>query len=92
MKIKDPQLAEKVAAWQETHRCGPGKVERRLTPGEVRIDFEIKDHPIIGYAAVFNQETELWPGFREKVAPGAFSKTIQSEDVRGGAATEEWRR
>lgn len=33
-----------------------------------------------GYAAIFNEETELWPGFREKVAPGAFSKTLRERD------------
>lgn len=37
---------------------------------------------IVGHPAVFNQWTELWPGVREKVAPGSFAKTIQEADVR----------
>ena len=37
---------------------------------------------IIGHAAVFNILSEEMWGFREKVAPGAFKKTIQEADVR----------
>lgn len=37
---------------------------------------------ITGYAAVFNSlSVEMW-GFREKIAPGAFAKTIKESDVR----------
>ena len=39
------------------------------------------DHLIEGYFAVFNTPTELFPGAFEKVAPGAFDKTL-SNDVR----------
>lgn len=36
-----------------------------------------------GHAAVFNEWTELWPGTRERVAPGAFKKTLEEgADVR----------
>lgn len=39
--------------------------------------------PIIrGHAAVFNSEAQIWPGMREKVAPGAFSETIKADDIR----------
>lgn len=37
---------------------------------------------ISGYAAVFNQETEIGGMFREQIAPGAFDVAIQSDDVR----------
>jgi HK97 family phage prohead protease len=37
---------------------------------------------IRGYAAVFNQQTELYPGMREQVAPGAFADAISKDDVR----------
>lgn len=37
---------------------------------------------IAGYFAVFNQETELWPGCYEKIASGAFDNSLKGEDVR----------
>lgn len=38
-----------------------------------------------GHAAIFNRATQIGPpkwGFREQIAPGAFTKTIQEADVR----------
>lgn len=37
---------------------------------------------IEGYFAVFNKETELWPGAYEEIAPGAFDNYL-SNDIRG---------
>lgn len=37
---------------------------------------------IEGYFAVFNQETALWPGWNEKIAPGAFRNTLRQNDIR----------
>lgn len=37
---------------------------------------------IEGYFAVFNSETELWPGAFEEIAPGAFDDSL-SNDIRG---------
>lgn len=40
------------------------------------------DVPVIeGYFAVFNRETELWPGAYEEIEPGAFENTL-SNDIR----------
>lgn len=36
---------------------------------------------IEGYFAVYNTETELWPGAYEEIAPGAFDNTL-SNDIR----------
>lgn len=36
---------------------------------------------IEGYFAVFNRQTELWPGAYEEIAPGAFEETL-SNDIR----------
>ena len=80
MEIKDPTLAEQVAAWRKQHKCNG--VERRLTPGEVRIAVENKVAHISGYAAVFNQRTQLWRHYYEQVVPGAFANSIQADDVR----------
>lgn len=37
---------------------------------------------MVGHAAVFNQEIEIGRWFRERVAPGAFSRAIKEDDVR----------
>ncbi len=37
---------------------------------------------IEGYAALFNSRTEIWPGFFEEIAPGAFKNAIGKSDVR----------
>lgn len=48
-------------------------------PAEVRAD----DDGILveGYAAVFNEETDIGGYFREKIEPGAFSEAIGRDDV-----------
>jgi len=51
-------------------------------PDEVRLDFDSKPAKIIGYASTFGIWYELWPGFFENVARGAFAKTIKEDDVR----------
>ena len=48
-------------------------------PAEIRADEAgIK---VSGYAAVFNQETDIGGMFREQIAPGAFTDAIGSDDV-----------
>lgn len=42
---------------------------------------ENEDLFIEGYFAVYGQQTELWPGAFEEIAPGAFDKTL-SDDIR----------
>ncbi len=38
---------------------------------------------LVGHAATFNQPYELWPGYREQIAPGAFTRTLaEKADVR----------
>lgn len=37
---------------------------------------------VVGYAAVFNQLSEPMWGMREKIRPGAFTKTIREGDIR----------
>ncbi|MBN8253602.1 HK97 family phage prohead protease [Priestia flexa] len=36
---------------------------------------------IEGYFAVFNQETELWPGAFEEIAPEAFNNSLRDNDI-----------
>lgn len=37
---------------------------------------------IDAYFAVFNQETEIWPGAYEQIAPGAFANSLYNNDIR----------
>lgn len=36
---------------------------------------------IEGYFAVFNQETELWPGAFKEITPGAFDNSLRNNDI-----------
>ena len=60
------------------------KIEYREFPVmELRLDEDggqVKK--LRGYAAIFNRLSENLGGFREKIQPGAFTKTIKSADVR----------
>jgi len=60
------------------------KIERRYFPvTELRtITDESGLRHIIGYAAVFNALSEDLGRFREKIDPGAFSNTINADDIR----------
>jgi len=55
---------------------------RHWTPEVVRLSFDSGPPKIAGYASVFNTFYELWDGFQERVAPGAFANTIAKDDVR----------
>lgn len=50
------------------------KLQTRAEAGEDRF--------IEGYFAVFNQETELWQGCFERIAPGAFDNSLKDNDIR----------
>lgn len=60
-----------------------GKIERRFAPApELRVSGD-KPAVIRGYAAVFERETVLWGDMREKIATGAFTRTLaEGADVR----------
>lgn len=49
-----------------------------------RSEFRADDDDVLrGYAAVFGEEVEIFPGFREKIRRGAFKKTLkESPDIR----------
>src|SRR5690625_989675 len=52
-----------------------------LQTQEKRADDEVVERVIEGYFAVFNSETELFPGAYEEIAPTAFNNTL-SNDIR----------
>jgi len=60
---------------QRERRTVAGQVELRATAGEPT--------KLVGYAAVFNEETVIGSWFRERIAPGAFADAIaRPDDVR----------
>lgn len=58
--------------------------ELRVYPVNFEIRAASDDDPtqIVGYAAVFDSWSEDLGGFREKIRPGAFTKTLQEADIR----------
>jgi HK97 family phage prohead protease len=57
-------------------------VERRTTTATVELRAEGDKRTAVGHAAVFGKLSQNLGGFVERVAPGAFTKTIEEQDVR----------
>lgn len=55
--------------------------QTRSLKTELKTRAEGEEMIIEGYFAVFNKETELWPGAYEEIAPGAFDNCL-SNDIR----------
>jgi len=92
MKSEFPDNDKRLAVCFQTYRDKDKKeeedsinmnlIERRRHPhGEVRVA-EQGEPRFVGYAAVFNELSEEFFGFREKVLPGAFVDSIGTDDVR----------
>ena len=58
-------------------------LERRTITEPVELRAEGDKKVASGYAAVFNKLSQNMGGFVERVAPGAFTKTLQEQDIRG---------
>jgi HK97 family phage prohead protease len=80
---KDKWDLDKAKAWVKDHKkSSPNRPERRCIEYPVRMNFDTGRQPKVeGYAAVFNTRTELFPGFYEEVASGAFTDAIRSTDI-----------
>jgi len=67
-----------------TRKAPTNEIERRNFPmTELRaITDDNGLRKIVGYAAVFNALSDDLGGFREKIDPGAFKKTIVADDIR----------
>lgn len=76
----DQRLAVCFKQWKE--KKSTGDYEMRALPVEFRIDQAEGREIITGHAAVFNtwMDNSFW-GFREKIMPGAFKKSIQEHDT-----------
>lgn len=56
--------------------------EIRTFDCEIRMEGEGESRKVVGYAAVFNSDSEEMWGFRERIAPGAFDSALDVSDVR----------
>jgi hypothetical protein len=68
--------------WKEKKTMKPNRELRYIAFDEFELR-EAEDGPHLeGYASVFNVEAVIFGLWREKVAPGAFKKTIKEHDIR----------
>ena len=59
------------------------ELETRFIRGtELRLTGDDKEPVLEGYIAVFNQLSDDFGGWREKIAPGAFTESIAAHDIR----------
>jgi len=78
---------EKAKQWVKEHKkksADDSNIEYRYLPkAELRVQDDTGKKKIIGHAAMFNSlSEELW-GFRERIMPGAFKRTLaEGADVR----------
>ena len=80
----DQRLAVCYTQWdnKDKKEIDMKNIERRFSPfAELRVAEDDKGKRFVGYAAVFEKLSEPMWGFREKIAKGAFSETL-NEDVR----------
>jgi HK97 family phage prohead protease len=78
----DQRLAVCQTQWEDS-RSADGMERRIVGSIEVRTNGDKAPSKLVGYAALFNKPTELFPGLTEKVAPGAFTRTLgEGADVR----------
>lgn len=57
------------------------KIQIRSITSDLKTREENEEKYLEGYFAVFNRETELWPGAFEEIAPEAFNNTL-GNDIR----------
>jgi hypothetical protein len=55
--------------------------EYRYVASELRAESQGDEMAIAGYAALFNSESKDLGGFKEKIAPGAFTRSLQQGDA-----------
>jgi HK97 family phage prohead protease len=60
----------------------PMKIEKRAMMQAPEMRRAGERRTVAGYAAVFNSEVDIGGEFREVIAPGAFAKALQRDDIR----------
>ena len=84
----DQRLAVCYSLWddkdkdQEQNSADDSKMEVRAFTSELRAEYPEDEPHIRGHAAVFNTLSPAYGGFRERIYPGAFKKSILEDDIR----------
>ena len=79
---EDQRYAVCQSSWDD-NRMKQNRNVRTFVCDELRTsDTKAEKRQIVGHAAVFDSLSEDMWGFREKIAPGAFSETIAQDDIR----------
>jgi len=77
---------EKAKKWVKEHKeekaMSKEREVRTFTLDDIEVRSEDDKSKIKGHAAVFDKLSEDLGGFREKIASGAFAKTIKKSDIR----------
>jgi uncharacterized protein len=71
-----------IGIWNEEREMSETMERRAFDVRGLEVDSEGARPRITGYAAVFDQLSDDLGGFRERIRPGAFAKTIGEADVR----------
>ncbi|MEM9014076.1 MAG: HK97 family phage prohead protease [Pseudomonadota bacterium] len=61
----------------------PNENERRSLAGPIETRASGDGNTVVGYAALFNTDTEIAGVYTESIAHGAFARAIREDDVRG---------
>ena len=86
--VRPPNWDNYIDEWHDLYepelhdRSDSMNIERRTATEGVELREEGDTLTAVGYAAVFEQTSQNLGGFVERVAPGAFRKTLQEADVR----------
>lgn len=79
----DKRYAICESSWKEK-KAASNFIERRYIYQDVDMEFryDSDNNTLEGYAARFNVYSEDLGGFKERIKPGAFKKTIKENDIR----------
>src|SRR6185437_15993750 len=59
------------------------KIERRSLAADLRAESQGDEMSLVGYAALFNSESKNLGAFRERIKPGAFTRSLnEGADVK----------
>ncbi len=77
----DQRLAICETEWKNKRAEASPFIERRYIPAETEFRFDEKRNKLQGYGVIFNEWANIG-GFKERVSPGTFTRSIKNNDIR----------